>query len=88
MQALSQNVTELHRRHQEAVFDEVTINLALSLVKEHPDKIEQARAAVILSGIVKNGLGGRVREFLAENKRLDTRVRQILEANILRMEGY
>jgi len=67
--------------------DEV-IELCFSVMQQHPEKIEQCRAAVILSGIVKSGLGKRTQDFLDQNKKLPKRAQEILRANIMRMECH
>jgi len=68
-------------------FDEV-IELCFAVIEQHTDKIEQSRAAVILSGIVKKGLGKRTLQFLEKNQKLPGRVRELLSAAIMRMECY
>jgi hypothetical protein len=55
---------------------------------EHQNDIEKCRAAVILSGMVKKGLGKRTEEFLAKNKSLPMRVHEVLTSAIMRMESY
>ena len=49
------------------------------------------RAAVVLSGIVKKGLGGRTQVFLQQHEKekpLPDRAEEILRNAILRMESY
>jgi hypothetical protein len=79
---------ELNQRNRERLFDDRTINLAFDVIKEHPNPTEQCRAAVILSGIVKKGLGRRTKKFLDDNHQLPARAAQILRSSIMRMEGY
>lgn len=67
--------------------DEI-IELSFAVIQQHPERIEQCRAAVILSGIVQKGLGKRTLKFLAENPKLPKRAREILNAGIMRMECY
>ena len=46
-------------------------------------------AALILSGVVQKGLGGRTRDFVAKNgSKLHIQAQKLLPANILRMESY
>lgn len=81
-------MAELQRRKKNFIFDDETIELCFKIIKDHPNVTEKARAAVILSGIVKKGLGKKTKEFLNEKKDLDPRVRQILSNSIMRMEGF
>lgn len=64
------------------------IELCFTTIQKHNNIIEQSRAAVILSGYVKSGLGKRTRKFLQENPNIPERVREILSSSIMRMEGY
>ena len=67
--------------------DEV-VELCFTVIEQHPDMVEQCRAAVILSGIVKRGLGKRTQQFLKDNPELPDRVHEILSAAIMRMECF
>ena len=81
-------VERLQKRNEYNLsFDEV-IKLCFAVIKQHTDVIEQSRAAVILSGIVKKGLGKRTLRFLKKNPKLPGRVHELLNAAFMRMECY
>ena len=75
------------RKEYDLSFDEV-IELCFAVIEQHTDKIEQSRAAVILSGIVKKGLGKRTLRFLKKNPKLPGRVHELLNAAFMRMECF
>jgi hypothetical protein len=85
---LQEKMNELVLRKSQARFDRETEDLCFEIISEHPDAVERCRAAVILSGFVRRGLGSRTREFLQTHPNLPIRVRELLSSSILRMEGF
>lgn len=84
-----QEMTEkLKKRVNDGLSQDEVIELCFAVIQQPADVIEQSRAAVILSGIVKPGLGDRTGQFLQENPTLPERVQEILGAAIMRMEGF
>ena len=79
---------QLRDREKIGLSADQIIDLCFSAIEEIDNKVEQSRAAVILSGIVQEGLGIRTQELLDERPDLPERVHQILRASILRMEGF
>jgi len=81
---------KLQRRNDEdhELSQDEIVELCFAVVEQHPDAMEQCRAAVILSGIVKKGLGKRTQQFLKDNPELPDRVHEILRAAIMRMECF
>lgn len=64
------------------------IELCFDIVENHQNDIEKCRAAVVLSGIVKPGLGKRTGEFLDKHPDLPERVHEVLKSAIMRMECF
>lgn len=85
---LDKKVKRLWDRRELGLSEEDVIELCFEIMSEHPDKIEQSRAAVVLSGIVKKGLGKRTLDFLKANPHLPARVHQVLRNSIMRMETF
>ena len=86
------NVQEIVKKLQERNINNLSqdevIELCFVVIRKHPKVIEQCRAAVILSGIIKSGLGKKTKKFLEENPKLPSRVHEILRAAVLRMESF
>jgi len=81
-------VEKLGDRENNGLSQDEIIELCFTVIKQHQDVIEQSRAAVILSGIVKKGLGKRTQQFLQENPKLPEDVQNILSNAIIRMECF
>ncbi len=86
------NVQEMNKKLQERNINNLSqdevIELCFVVIQKHPKVIEQCRVAVILSGIIKSGLGKKTQKFLKENPKLPSRVNEILSAAVLRMESF
>ena len=79
---------KLQRRGDDNLSRDEVIELCFTVIKQHSDIVEQSRAAMILSGIVKKGLGKRTKQFLQENPKLPERVYEVLNTSIMRMECF
>ena len=79
---------KLQKREDDNLSQDEIIELCFTVIKQHSDIVEQSRAAVILSGIVKKGLGKRTQQFLQENPKLPERVYEVLSTSIMRMECF
>ena len=64
------------------------IDECFTLLEQHPEEDARTRVAIILSGIVHEGLSERVREYLNTAPQIPFRAYQVLEANLMRMAGY
>lgn len=64
------------------------IDLCFRVMREHDSVVEKCRSAVILSAIVKPGLGKRTQQFLKNNPNLPERVNEILSSSMMRMESF
>lgn len=74
--------------NREELCEDVVIEFCFLVIKYHPSTIEQGRAAAILSGIIKEGLGKRTKQFLRENHSFSSTARIVLQNAIMRMEGH
>jgi len=83
-----QEMADMLRNNRDELSVDEVIELCFIVMEQHKDVTEQCYAAVILSGLVKPGLGDRVLEFLEDNPQLPARARQLLSANIMRMETF
>ena len=66
------------------------LNLYRTLKKPTKTDIKDCcYTAVVLSGVVQKGLGGKVKDFLADFEHtLPPRAVEVLRSNIMRMEGF
>ncbi|MFH1858904.1 MAG: hypothetical protein ABIJ80_01410 [Patescibacteria group bacterium] len=85
---IQEMVEKLRGRVENDLSEDEIIELCFTVMQKHNNVVEQSRAAVILSGVVKKGLGKRVLQFLQENPELPRRVHEILNASITRMECF
>ncbi|MFH1129472.1 MAG: hypothetical protein V1686_01930 [Patescibacteria group bacterium] len=78
----------LQKRFDNGLSQDKVIELCFAVIQQHPSIIERNRAAVILSGVIKPGLGIRTREFLRKNPLLPGSIEYLLGSAIMRMEGH
>lgn len=76
------------RKRNNNVYDKETASLCLLIIEHHPNVIEKCRAAIILGNVIDKNEAKKVQEFLKKHSNIDNRLRQILEANIMRMAGF
>lgn len=81
-------IEKIRKRVELNLSEDEVIELCFIVIQKHNNVIEQSRAAVILSGIVKKGLGKRTLKFLKKNSNLPNRIHEVLNANIMRMECF
>lgn len=78
----------LWERRELGLPEDEIIELCFDIVENHPSDIEKCRAVVVLSGIIKKGLGKRTKEFLDKHPDLPERAHELLRSAIMRMEGF
>lgn len=82
-------IRELVKRKNEGDFGPQTIDLCFEILEKEARIAEQCRIAIILSGMIKKGLGKRTQKFLKANeKRLFGRAKEVLHSSLMRMEGF
>lgn len=86
------NTTEIKQRLKDREQLSLTPNqiedLCFMAMETEKSPIEQIRAAVILSGIIRKGLGQRTKVFLEQHPDLPPRAQEILNNSLLRMAGF
>jgi hypothetical protein len=85
---LDEMCIQLRKREEIKLTDDEIISHCFSVIGKHSDIVARCHAAVLLSGIVKPGLGKTTKDFLKENPNLPIRVQELLSSSIMRMEGF
>jgi len=100
IQEIARGIRTLHSKNESSGEDmQKKIDLCFELLdlycaiqknkRTNANRKDCCYAALILSGVIQKGLGGRVVEFLKYNEeKLPESAVQILRANVLRMESF
>lgn len=68
--------------------ENIFIENCFLLLDKHPSIDGQCRAALMLSRMIKRGLGERTLQFLEDHPALPLRAQQVLVASTMRMDGF